>query len=485
MSALVNKAYDMSNLIVFNQNGLEVASFVDIKKVLIQRARALYGSDIDISDASVDGQWINEQALLINNILQVLNSMYASLEPSVAKGTALDILASFSNISRKSATASVCNVDITNTSTTDKKLSISKDTKFVDKNGLTWSIDQTRISYSLNANNAYDIDFKPNEAVIIPLVCDDLGPTSIYANTISGFMEINNDFADLEVTQPDVGTKGTYNESDESLRARRSNSAANESTTVLEGIQGALISNSAIVDAKAINHTEATADGLIAAHTVEVIVRRRYQNADSDQATLDGLDKIIADIVHNKLTPGIPTSYNSTNAANALVVHSNQIKYCKFAEIGISDKTYVQTIYWANCKPISSTIAVTLHKYDHFSAASACESIINRICSYCNALQIMEDMTESRLLQNIIYADAGFQGKSTYYATSQDITIGGESITNNFSSTSTGSAKHMKSCYAYDDAGTAYQLANDASGNERYGNAETEASCTIIITIKD
>src|SRR5690554_2816667 len=92
------------DLISYGKNGIVVADYNKIREVLVNRFKAIYGSDIDLSSTSADGQWIEEQALFINNMLQMIKQMYSNLDPREATGEFLDIIASYTNVTRRRAT---------------------------------------------------------------------------------------------------------------------------------------------------------------------------------------------------------------------------------------------------------------------------------------------------------------------------------------------------------------------------------------------
>ena len=65
---LQNYDVDIQNFIKFTSSGVEVASFVQIRDALINKYKDVYGNDIDLSTGTADGVFINNMALMINNI---------------------------------------------------------------------------------------------------------------------------------------------------------------------------------------------------------------------------------------------------------------------------------------------------------------------------------------------------------------------------------------------------------------------------------
>lgn len=481
MSGFINNAYTMSNLVEFSANGLSIASFVDIKQTLVKNYKQIYGEDIDVSDASVDGQYITSVALMINSLLQALNQMYASLDPSVASGYALEVLASFSNISRRPATASICDVTLTFPDDyAETSFSTSTTTKFIDKNGLTWSIDSNRSYYLPEiVNQQYTFDLSAtNRTIVLPLICDTLGAIDIPANTIVGFVQITSANSLVTVTQSTDGIKGTIQESDASLRARRNSSAANEAVTVIDSIKGVLLTNPNIIDAKVLNHTSS--------HEVEVLVRRRYPFKDETDEN-DNLDIFIANAIYDRLTPGIPSVYDATTAAVDAAGGKNLAK--EFVENidGLIGSEFTKTVKWTECKPLSPILQITLHKTRGFDAETATKSIISAICEYANNLQICEDLDASDLLQKIYFADPKFQGVMTYYCTPIDINfILNDSVINfnqkpsDMTDNTLTSTLTTKRFYEYADDW--HEVVD--SGTTYYCNNATLSNATIRITVE-
>ena len=399
MSALVDKIYTFGNLMTFDENGLSIASYVDIKRTLINRKRELYGIDIDVSDASADGQWLSEIALLINNAFQAFNELYSDLNPATAQGKALDLLASFSNIARKPATASTCEVELDFDDS--NPLVLRANTKFIDKNNLIWSIDTNRSAYLSD----YEFTSKP---AILPLICDTVGPIEIPAGLIVGFVNIDAMTSNVIVTQPNPGIRGTIEESDAHLRARRNNSAANEAVTIIDGIQGALLANANVVDAIVINHP--VADNNIPAHTIEAIIRTPYWN-DAD------LVSFIGNTIYNRLTPGIPAVYDPDSSDDDGSTANKQMTFTR--QIG----TFTNVVEWVYAKPIMPQIYILLHALANCDKDQAAANIIEAVAAYANDLGLLKDMEVSALLQEIIYADPKFQGRATYYCVPVEITV--------------------------------------------------------------
>lgn len=411
MSALVDKIYTLSDLIVFDESGLSIASFVDIKKTLINRMRQLYGIDIDVTDGSADGEWITEISLFINSLLQAVNNLYCNLNPATAQGKALDLLASFSNISRKMATASICEVTLTNNSAFD----LPANARFIDKDGNEWKIDESRSDYLpqlINDKYSYSIT-SMSTGVVVPLIAIETGAIAIPANSIVGFLNVDALNCNVLVTQNTAGVTGTIDESDAHLRARRNQSGANESITVIDGIQGSLLENTNIEDVFIINHTDAVAaPSNIPAHSVEVIIRSKIPSSSSDN-----LKSFIANTIYNHLTPGIPAVYD------AATTDTDKNTLYTFVESINNSQFFNKVVQWVEANPLSPKIHLTLHMLANCDVKTSAASVIKAIAKYANELTLLTDLNASDILQTAIFADPKYQSRSTFYCTPSDIEL--------------------------------------------------------------
>ena len=87
-----NYEVDITDFIKITSAGVKIADYVQVRAALIKRYRSIYGSDIDVSTASADGIYITNLALIINNILQSVKTMYSNLDVNTANGVYLDHL---------------------------------------------------------------------------------------------------------------------------------------------------------------------------------------------------------------------------------------------------------------------------------------------------------------------------------------------------------------------------------------------------------
>ena len=384
----------ITDFIRFTNAGVDIASFTQIRDAITTRYKDVYGQDIDLTVAptNADGIFVNDLALMVNNILQSIKTMYANLDVNTASGVYLDNLCRLSNIVRKSATPS--NVYITvknigNDPITIKKSSDADGTTFVDVSGAEWLYEGNDVI--LNAGTSQSIQVFSSIA----------GEVEAVAGSI--VQAIGNQY--LEVTQPTNANLGNDAETDSELRARRAQSVGATGTTVLDALTGALLNITAIRDVKIYNNntnanTTALDGTVIGPHSIYVIVRRE-----------DGIivpDSTIGQLISDMLTPGIGT----TEPAVATKKSYNVARASQY--LSLADEVF----HWKECVPVTTgTITITLNKFANYSNETAA-LIQQRVIEYFDALPIGQALNQNDVLFTAMTADPTFNGLPTYSVTS-------------------------------------------------------------------
>lgn len=384
----------ITDFIRFTNAGVDIASFTQIRDAITTRYKEVYGQDIDltVTPTNADGIFVNDLALMVNNILQSIKTMYANLDVNTASGVYLDNLCRLSNIVRKPATPS--NVYITvknigNDPITIKKSSDTDGTTFVDVSGSEWLYEGDDVI--LNAGTSQSIQVFSSIA----------GEVEAVAGSI--VQAIGNQY--LEVNQPTNANLGNDAETDSELRARRAQSVGATGATVLEALAGALLSITAIRDVKIYNNntnSNMTAlDGtVIGPHSIYVIVRRE-----------DGIivpDSTIGQLISDMLTPGIGT----TEPAVATKKSYNVGRASQY--LSLADEIF----HWKECVPVTTgTITITLSKFANYSNETAA-LIQQRVIEYFDALPIGQAPNQNDVLFTAMTADLTFNGLPTYSVTS-------------------------------------------------------------------
>ena len=383
-------AYFNSDFISFTAAGLQIASFTDILSALTQKYKDVYGSDIDLSTGSTDGVFVNELALIINNICQTCANAYGNLDVNSANGRYLDALCALSNVFRKQPTRSSVSIDILNASNS----SITMDNPiFLDQNNVEWEY-QGSITIAAGAT------------MNIPVVCKDVGTVSAPAGWITKTIDVNG----IVVTQTDPANIGQNAETDNELRARRAQSSGANGTTTLDSLIGALLQLSGILDVKIFNNNSAGAHLIngdntdVPAHQIYICIRK------APNITIE--DSTIGEIIHQKLTPGVLTTPKDPGSYG--VGKSYQFIDNLYGR-QILEST--ETVYWKEALGIHHTITITLDHLYMFNEQTAYK-IADNVIDYVNGLGIGETIYQqayqTEIKQIVFNTDPRYRGYRTF-----------------------------------------------------------------------
>lgn len=373
----------IGNLVKLTSGGIQISSFTQIRAAIIKKYQDTFGSDIDLSTGSADGIFVNDIALIINNILQTMNALYGNLDINTASGQYLDSLCALSNVYREQATQSTATVRVTNAGTQEEVL--HEPILFIDKSGTEWT-----------AQGVYIIP--PGSSMDIQVKCSTFGAIQAPINWIDRMPELNS----FIISQPAAAVVGRNMESDSDLRARRNQALGSTGVTVLEGLGNSLRGISGIKDVYIYNNnsddaTEELADGVIVPpHSVYVVTRNEENVSVSDST--------IGNIIHGKLTPGIPT----TNAEDAdggtakSYLHQQKV-------YGISISESEQNIYWKQAEGIAPSVVIQC-AIPYVVATQTVDfyDIANKVMAYLNELPIgttiASEISNNNLLIQILNA---------------------------------------------------------------------------------
>ena len=94
------------------ETGFVRPSFEEIRANKIQEYQNAFGADIDITESSVYGQFINNQSLKEAFFWELMESIYNSFNPDSAFGTSLDAIGQFVVVGRLGATKTKLEAEI-------------------------------------------------------------------------------------------------------------------------------------------------------------------------------------------------------------------------------------------------------------------------------------------------------------------------------------------------------------------------------------
>lgn len=382
-----NTDVDISEFIKITSAGVQIANFPQIRAALIERYKSVYGEDIDLSTASADGVFVNDLALIINNICMSIQTFYGNMDVDNASGIYLDNLCKLSNITRKPATYS--NASLTLTNENDFEVDVTNGMIFVDKSGTEWTYNGPTITLAKNAT----------ETSTIIVECSTPGPVKAEAGWIDQTLEVTN----ITVNQTKAANIGSDEESDDELRNRRNQIAGAQGTTVVDSMIGSLLQISGIDDVLIYNNSTSEAQNAddttsIPAHSIYVILRK--------QAGVVISNETIGTLIYEKLTPGISTTQTSKTDASQSYTYIPEVFGSKVTDFN-------QNVYWKQAIPTHDSITIKITPYAYFSKDEF-QTIYERLCKYLNSLPLSTNVTEQNLIIQTVYADPQFKSKATY-----------------------------------------------------------------------
>ena len=387
----------MRNLINLTGAGLQIATLTEIRSALIDEYKSIYGSDIDLSTGSADGVYVNNQALIINNLLNVIQILYSNLDVNTATGVYLDALCALANITRKQPTASNASLQVTTNGVAVPDVSAIT---FVDQAGTEWKyIGKETISLSAS------------ETKEITVTCTELGAIQAPVGWINNTIEA----LSLDVQQLNPANVGTELETDFQLRARRNQSSGANGITVLESLSGNLLNLSGIEDVYIYNNN--TASNITAkdtttvdAHSIYVVIRQ------TTGVNID--DSIIGSIIHEKLTPGIHSCDSTASSSNGTAKsYDYPVKV-----LGQTIEDAQQLVYWKQAKGIAPQIQATITPLNYFTTDEF-DLIKATMINYLNQLPLSTDLSDTEIIIQLAGADPLFKSRPTYIVDVNSITI--------------------------------------------------------------
>lgn len=352
-------------LFSFDNNGLKVANFTEIRRALIEQFKSIYGTDINISNTNADGIFINNISLIFNNILQSFANFYSQININTATGIYLDRLCSLGGTYRLGKSKSSARLIVANTGTT----SITGSLQFVDDNGDLW------LWSNINSET-----IAPGESLEVIAYADEYGPIAAKAGSINKLIDAT---ISASVTQEEDASLGSNQETDEELRDRRKQNKVVGCSSVLESLYAQLYAFSAVEDVYIYNNNASTSatmsDGAtIQGHDVYVVIRKRDN--------LNIADRDLANTIYNYITPGIRAWTSSSNISYG-TLHE--------FDVPVSGIGSTQDVSWKQCIPVEGEdigtggLTIVVKAKPRFSSQSL-PDIAKTVADYMNNLTISE-----------------------------------------------------------------------------------------------
>lgn len=454
--ALIQDNRGFASLIQMTSVGLNIADYPTIKRAFVDKYKEIYGSDIDLTNTTADGVFVETISLMIFNILQNVKFLYSNLDIRSASGVYLESLSALSGVYRNKATKSYTQLEITNLEDNTLKLTSENNLQFVDNSGITWST---------NISPTNEINIEKNKSTLIDVYCDITGPISAPKGWITQL--INNEL-NILINQNEDAIEGSFTETDSELRSRRNATISSQGVTVLSNLRGALLNVTGIEDSVIYNNSNSTTITALDGTTIEgksiYIVLRKTENVQID-------DSIIGSIIYEKLTPGINTN-NFTGQVNTGIS-----KTYDYVQKGYGNTTSGITIdsipvYWKECKGINTGLKVKIgyKPGEYFSSAdnNSINIMRNAIKEYLNELSINQTFTTYDMVQLLNDADPLFNDKKTYNVIDVELSWNGNDTAPFKSINELGSLYQYQTKDTYFNVNSFSEDIKDDSGNIKY-----------------
>lgn len=326
-----------------DESGLHFPTYNDILEDLIEDMQTIYGSGIYLGNDSQDYQMLSKFAEKIYDTYQALEIAYNAHSPVTAIGTGLDYIVAINGIKRKVGTSSTATLTLTGAPHT----TITGGSA-ADSNGNIWLLPD-------------EVVLDDNGVASVEAICQYAGTVTALANTITRIMTPTQGWE--SVTNPEDSTTGTAVEVDSQLRARRAESVASPSQSMLLGMKGAL---EALDDVKRVavyeNDTGTTDANGIPAHSICAVVE-------------SGDDEEIANTILIRKGVGCGTYGN----------HTEQI---------VDDYGQTYDIKFSRVQYVDIDIEVNISRRNGYSASTP-DEIAAAIVLYLEDFSIGTDLTTS------------------------------------------------------------------------------------------
>ena len=237
----------------FTPDGIQVQTFQEIYDELAAGYRAIYGEDINLDPNSPDGQRVAILTQLVLDAQSFGALEYNQRDPDFALGQSLNSIIKLSGISRRPATRSQVDVDVT----TDRPLTLPLDYAVEDDLGQAWTtLNAIAVSAGVTTVTLFAENFGAVEADPATVV----NPVTVVIGVLS-------------VTNTDPAVVGIDEETDQELRVRRNRSLETPQSSSTGRIFTALASLPNVTDVAVYeNDTDITDVDGIPAHSLWVVV---------------------------------------------------------------------------------------------------------------------------------------------------------------------------------------------------------------------
>lgn len=323
--------------------GYHYPTYNEILEQLITDMQNIFGGGLYLGSDSQDYEQLSEFAEKIYDVYQSMEVAYNSHSPVTSVGTALDYIVAINGITRKRATKSKVTVDLYG-----EPFTTINNGAIADESGYMWDLPET-------------VTLDVNGSAFVEAVCREAGIIYAAPDTVTKIMT---PVAGWEsVTNPSEATIGSVAEKDSELRARREQSVALPTQSLVSGLDGHLAALDGVNRHVVYENDGSEADGnSIPGHSICCVVE-------------GGNPEEIADTIYRRKTPGCGTYGSSSVTIYDRYNHPSVIRFTPltYVEVDIEIHISVRTGY-------TSTMAAEMK---------------NAIIAYLDEFSIGTDLTTS------------------------------------------------------------------------------------------
>lgn len=335
----------VTELAYIDDAGFHLADFEDFLAFNQDAFRQIYGQDVNLDADTQDGQWVTHIAQTQYDIASLCAATFNRFSPSTAEGDALRRQIKINGIKANPATHSTVDVAIVGTEGT-----VITNGKVRDSADNSWSLPAS-------------VTIPASGQITVTATADEDGPIEAAAGAVSRIGTPTDGW--ISVSNPSIAVPGKDAQSDAELRILQTNSTAQPSQSILQGIQGELLSLDGVTRLRMYeNDTSETDDNGIPSHSISAVVEGGDSNA-------------IAEVIRRRKTAGTGT-YGTTS-------------------IVLTDSAMMPiTIKFFRPTTVSVKVKVTIDPLVGYASTYA-EELKQQVCDYINSLGIGSTLYLSKL----------------------------------------------------------------------------------------
>ena len=338
-----------------SRDGITAPSYEDILDYFQSKARAIFGSDINLSEDTQDGQLIAIFAAALNDVNAQAIAAFNSYNPATAVGYALDEAVKTNGLARHVATHSTADVKLVGQAGT-----VITNGYAVDALQNKWMLPDT-VSIPLAGT------------VTVTATAEQAGEISAPAGAISKIGTPTRGWQ--TVTNPLPAVPGAAVETDAQLRKRQSVSTMQPGAALWDSLTGAIEQLDGVQSAAGRHNDTGEADSYgIPAHSIAVVV----EGGDAED---------IAEAIYKKKSQGVATF----GAVERQITDS----------LG-----NIYTIKFSRPTPVKVTAAITVRASETWLSTEQ-DDIKSRLIGYIDTLAIGEAVNAGKCVAAIIKHDDG------------------------------------------------------------------------------